>query len=85
MDDLLKSLASVDDAVSTVKHLISICSKGGLTLAQWISNSREVLQGLPEDLKSKNLHEPDLDRDELILDRALGLQLCIETDILNSS
>ncbi|KAK0131367.1 hypothetical protein N1851_033910 [Merluccius polli] len=35
---------------------------------------------LPEDLKSKNLHELDLDRDKLPLDRALGLQWCIETD-----
>ena len=73
MDDLLKSLPSEGDAVTMVKNLTTICSKGGFTLTQWISNSREVLQSLPEDLKSKNLHE-------LLLDRALGLQWCIETD-----
>lgn len=80
MDDLLKSLASVEDAVSMARSLMSICSKGGFTLTQWTSNSREVLQSLPEDLKSKNLQELDLDRDQLPLDRALGLQWCIETD-----
>ncbi|KAK0137844.1 hypothetical protein N1851_025926 [Merluccius polli] len=80
MDDLLKSLPSEEDAVTMVKNLATICSKGGFTLTQWISNSREVLQSLPEDLKSKNLHELDLDRDKLPLDRALGLQWCIETD-----
>lgn len=71
MDDLLKSLPSEEDAVTMVKNLTTICSKGGFTLTQWISNSQEVLQSLPEDLKSKNLHELDLDRDKLPLDRAL--------------
>lgn len=47
---------------------------------QWISNSREVPQSFPEELKSKNLQELDLDRDKLSLDRGLGLQWCIETD-----
>ena len=53
MDDLLKSLPSEEDAVTMVKNLTTICSKGGFTLTQWISNSREVLQSLPEDLKSQ--------------------------------
>lgn len=68
MDDLLKSLASVEDAVSMVKQLISICTRGGFTLTQWVSHSREVLKNLPEDLKSKSLQELDLDSDQLPLD-----------------
>lgn len=80
MDDLLKSLASMEDAISMVRDLISICSRGGFSLTQWISTSREVLQSLSEDFKSKTLQELDLDRDKLPLDRALGLQWCIETD-----
>ncbi|XP_062415351.1 uncharacterized protein LOC134107519 [Pungitius pungitius] len=80
MDDLLKSLPSEADAVTMAKNLTTICDRGGFTLTQWISNSRRVLQSLPEDLRSKNLHELDLDRDKLPLDRALGLQWCIETD-----
>lgn len=80
MDDLLKSLPSEEDAVTMAKDLIAICSKGGFTLTQWISNSREVLQCIPEELRSKTLCELDLDRDKLPVDRALGLQWCIETD-----
>ena len=80
MDGLLKSMPSEEDAVTMVKNLVSICSRGGFTLTQWISNGRKVLQNILEDLKSKNLQELDLDRDKLPLDRALGLQLCIETD-----
>lgn len=66
MDDLLKSLPSEEDAVTMAKDLIAICSRGGFTLTQWISNSREVL-------RSKTLCELDLDRDKLPVDRALGL------------
>ena len=62
------------------KDLIAICSRAGFTLTQWISNSREVLQSIPKELRSKTLHELDLDRDKLPVDRALGLQWCIETD-----
>lgn len=80
MDDLLKSLPSEKDAVFMAKHLIAVCSRGGFNLTQWISNSREVLQSIPEELKSKHLYELDLDRDKLPMERALGLQWCIETD-----
>lgn len=80
MYDLSQSLPSEVEAVTMVNHLTNLCSKGGFTLTQWISNSRKVLQSIPEGLKSKNLHELDLDRDKLPLDRALGLQWCIETD-----
>lgn len=69
MDVLLKSLPSEEDAV---KNLTTFCSKGvSLSLNGLVTV--EVLQSLLEDLKSKNLHELDLDRDKLPLDRALGL------------
>lgn len=80
MDDLLKSLSSEKDAVTMAQVLIAICSKGGFTLTQWISNSQEVLQCIPEELRSKTLFELDLDRDKVPVDRALHLQWCIETD-----
>ncbi|KAL0189340.1 hypothetical protein M9458_016439, partial [Cirrhinus mrigala] len=80
MDDLLKSLPLEEDAVAMVKDLITICSRGGFTLTQWISNSREVLQSIPVKLRSQTLKELDLAKDELPVDRALGLQWCIETD-----
>ncbi|XP_013856311.1 uncharacterized protein LOC106512189, partial [Austrofundulus limnaeus] len=80
MDDLLKSLPSEESAVTMAEDLIAICSRGGFTLTQWISNSREVLQCIPGELRSQTLCELNLDSDELPLDRALGLQWCTETD-----
>ncbi|XP_041858777.1 uncharacterized protein LOC121651002 [Melanotaenia boesemani] len=80
MDDLLKSLPSENDAVTMAKDLITICSKGGFTLTQWTSNSRDVLQSIPGELRSQTLCELDLTKDKLPVDRALGLQWCTETD-----
>ncbi|KAK0135606.1 Proteoglycan 4 [Merluccius polli] len=80
MDDCLKSLPSEEAAVKMVKDLTDICQKGGFHLTKWISNNRGVLLSIPEEDRSKNLHELDLDRDQLPVERALGLHWCVETD-----
>lgn len=49
-------------------------------MTKWISNSRKVLRTVPEEHRTKDLKELDLDRDNLPLERALGLQWCIESD-----
>lgn len=63
-----------------VKNITAICRVGGFNLTKWISNSREVLLEIPEEHRSKNFKELELDRDKLPVERALGLQWCIETD-----
>ncbi|XP_041920573.1 uncharacterized protein LOC121684581 [Alosa sapidissima] len=80
VDDCLKSMASEEEAVQMVKHLTALCQRGGFTLTKWISNNRTILQTLPEEHKAKDLRELNLDRDKLPVERALGLQWCIETD-----
>lgn len=85
VDDCLKSMASEDEAVLMVKHLTMLCQRGGFTLTKWISNSRSVLQALPEEHRAKDLKELDMDRDELPVERALGLQWCVEDDTFTFS
>ena len=80
VDDCLKSLPSEEEAVHMVRALADICQRGGFTLTKWISNSRTVLQTVAEEHRAKDLKELDLDRDELPVERALGLQWCVETD-----
>ncbi len=80
MDDCLKSLPSEKEAIKMVKDLTAVCQKGGFHLTKWISNNREVLLSIPEEDRSKNLFELDLDRDQLPVERALGLHWCVETD-----
>ncbi|XP_053274096.1 uncharacterized protein LOC128436341 [Pleuronectes platessa] len=80
VDDCLKSVASEEVAVQVVKDVTALCHKGGFNLSKWISNSRTVLLSIAEDCRAKEVMELDLDVDQLPMDRALGLQWCIETD-----
>lgn len=83
MDDCLKSLASEEEAIQLAKDLFALCDKGGFHLTQWVSNSRKVLQSIPEQDRFKNLVEHNLDWNHLPVERDLGLQWCVQTDTFN--
>lgn len=80
VDDCLKSSATEGEAVQMIQDIGALCQKGGFMLEKWTSNSRIVLQAITEDQRAKDLKELDLDRDKLPVERALGLQWCVETD-----
>ena len=80
VDDCLKSAAIEGEAIQMVKDLAALCQNGVFILEKWINNSRVVLQTITEDRRAKDLKELDLDRDKLPVERALGLQWCVETD-----
>ena len=80
VDDCLKSLPLVEDAVSHVDELRSLLQRGGFRLTKWISNSREVLESIPESERAQEIKKLDLQKDELPIERALGVQWRIETD-----
>ena len=48
MDDFLKSERSVDDAKAVRQEVTELVARGGFRLTKWRSNSREVLQDIPE-------------------------------------
>lgn len=73
-DDCLKSSATEEEAVETVRVLIALCRKGGFILEKWVSNSRVLLQSIAEEKRAQDLKELDLDRDKFPNERALGLQ-----------
>ncbi|XP_034151514.1 uncharacterized protein LOC117595338 [Esox lucius] len=81
VDDCLKSISTEQDAVLMVKDLTALCKKGGFMLSKWISNSRKVLASIPQEARTKETKELDLDRDNLPMERALGLHWCVETDV----
>ncbi len=80
VDDCLKSTASEEEAIQLIKDLTALCLRGGFHLTKWVSNSHVVLQTVAEEHRAKDLKELDLHRDSLPLERALGLQWCIESD-----
>ncbi|KAL4008074.1 hypothetical protein ACER0C_001926 [Sarotherodon galilaeus] len=82
VDDCLKSVGTEEQAISLIQDLRALCAAGGFKLTKWISNSRAVLASIPEDDRAKEVKELDLERDCLPIERALGVQWCVESDTL---
>lgn len=60
-----------------------LCSKGEFQLTQWVSNSRAVLASIPKEHRAKEIKTLALDKDSLPIERALGLQWCVDSDNFN--
>ena len=71
VDDVLKSVPTTAQAVHLTTDLTNLLRKGGFRLTKFASNSREVLQSIPSELRANPLL--DLDLDQLPLERALGV------------
>ena len=80
VDDCLKSLPSVKDAITHVHELCSLLQRGGFRLTKWVSSSREVLESIPVKDRGQEIRKLDLQKDELPVERALGVQWKIEDD-----
>lgn len=80
VDNCLKSVESEAEALSLAHNLIALCARGGFRLNKWVSNSRAFLLSLPEEDRANKVKDLDLDQDIMPVERALGVQWCIETD-----
>ena len=80
VDDCLKSVKSVENAVEVVDQLREILSKGGFRLTKWSCNRSEVLDTIPQDEKAPSVVNLDLDKDKLPMQRTLGLHWDMESD-----
>lgn len=80
VDDCLKLVPSIKQAVKLTKGLREACAQGGFTLTKWVSNSLEVLTTVPECHRAKLVKQLDLDREKSPLERALGIQWNIHRD-----
>ena len=79
VDDCLNALPSVEEASQHASDLRSLLSKGGFRLTKWISTSRRVLEFIPEAERAKEVKRLDLIKDDLPVERALGVKWCVET------
>lgn len=79
VDDLLKSVSDVNTGIRISTELRDILSRGGFRLTKWLSNNTEVMKTIPDSEKSDVSKKVSIENDAL-LERALGLQWCVETD-----
>lgn len=78
VDDCLKSVKTVDDALHLVKELPQLLDRGGFHLTKWVSNRREVMASIPAEERAPTI--VNLDLGNLPTNRALGVQWDVEKD-----
>ena len=80
VDDMLKSTEEPSKTIKLVQNVCSMCKDGGFNLTKVISNSRDVIESIPEDHRAKELQEC---LDVLPSDHALGVQWNLSEDTLS--
>ena len=83
VDDGLKSVASVEEANELANDIKEICKRGGFNLHKFTSNRKEVIQQIPVSDRAEGIKDLDFSRYSLPMERALGVQWCIESDTFN--
>ena len=80
VDDGLSSFETAHQAIHLIENTTKLCRDGGLGLHKFVSNSKEVIEAIPIRDKSKAIQNLDLNFENLPIERALGIQWCIESD-----
>ena len=78
VDDCLKSVATDPEAVRLATQLRELLARGGFRLTKWISNSKAVLESLPESERSEQVKDLNLDKSPV--ERALGVRWSVSSD-----
>lgn len=81
VDDGLKSLSTEDEAIHMIQRSQEMCARGGLRLHKLTSNSKKVIESIPPEDRAQDLIEIDLQKTKLPVERALGVQWSIESDV----
>ena len=81
VDDCLKSMPTVSEAIDLVSELKTLVAKGGFNLTKWTSNSPKVVSKVPYSDRPKKAQERVLDA--LADDRALGVCWRVQKDHLS--
>ena len=80
VDDALKSVPAEGDTVELIRAGNGMCAKGGFNRTKLISNSRKEMMSVPPENRAKEFKGLDLGIDKLLIERALGVHWCDESD-----
>ena len=83
VDDCLKSVGSINEAVKLAKNLRDLLAFGGFNLTKWLSNSKKVFMSISESQRSSQVK--DLDFAQTPIERALGVQWNVLSDTFGFS
>ena len=78
VDGCLKSVREEEEAVILARKLRELLARGGFKLTKWLSNSKKVIESLPESERASIVK--NLDFNSWSVERALGVQWNISSD-----
>ena len=78
VDDGLKSVTSIPNAIALIEDTKELCRRRGLH--KFTSNFKEVIEAIRVEDHAEGIQKIDMDRDALPIERALGVQWCIKKD-----
>ena len=81
VDDCLRPEETEESAIQRVRGVRYACVHGGFNLAKFVTNSRPVLESVPDEARAQDVRTLELGSGELPVERALGVQWAIESDI----
>ncbi len=85
VDDCIKSSPTETKAVDLAHDLREVCSKGGFHLTKWVTNSKKVLESIPESERAETTKNLNFDDDNVQSHRALGLLWSMKSDTFKFS
>ena len=81
VDDGVKSVSLASQAIiALIKNTRNLCAEGGFNLHKFVSNDKEVVEATPKEQRAKEIREFNMTKDLLTMERALGVQWCMESD-----
>ena len=81
VDNVLRSVPSVRDALTLIQEVTDLCKRGGFNLTKFISNKKDVLFQIPDELRRNGAKDKDL-TGSLPIERALGIFWDAENDVI---
>ncbi|XP_064111295.1 uncharacterized protein LOC135218776 [Macrobrachium nipponense] len=78
--NLLKAHSDEEYLKILILELLSLCTDRGWRLNQWTSSSRNVLSAVPESKQDASVTSLDLCKEELPVERTLGIHWSMEGD-----
>ena len=81
VDDVLRSVPSVRDPLTLIQEVKDLCKRGGFNLTKFISNKKDVLFQIPDELRRNGAKDKDL-TGSLPIERALGIFWDAENDVI---
>ena len=78
VDDCLQSVATTEEAILQVQELTQMLGQRGFVLKKWVSNSRQVMESIALENRSKKANERELEAP--LEERALGVFWNVDQD-----